>query len=84
MIGGAVGIILAPISYLISFKLILGTSFVGAFFLGILSLFGYFMMAKIIGGGFSLHEEPKEKIESQTSIFLDYGAKQLAMIKLNC
>ncbi|MFZ6769988.1 hypothetical protein ACO0LM_23280 [Undibacterium sp. Di26W] len=69
MIGGPLGIFLAPVSYILSFKFILGTSLVGAFLLGILSLFGYFLMAKLIGGGFSVNEEPKEKVDTQTSFF---------------
>jgi hypothetical protein len=83
MIGGALGIILAPVSYLLSFKFILGTSFAGAFLLGILSLFGYFLMAKFIGGGFSMHEEPKEKIETQASSLVEHGIVQANANKFN-
>lgn len=83
MIGGSLGIILAPISYLLSFKFVLGTSFTGAFLLGILSLFGYFLMAKFIGGSFSVHEEPSQKNATQTSGISAPRIRQPDVNKLN-
>jgi hypothetical protein len=52
--GGGVAFLLAPAAFLLSFKFILGTSFIGAIVLAILSLAGYVAMVHFIGAGFSL------------------------------
>ena len=50
---GAFALLLAPLSFLLSFKYVLGTSFLGAIVLGILAIAGYAAMAHFIGGGLS-------------------------------
>jgi hypothetical protein len=49
-------LVLAPLVYLLSFKYILGTSFLGAVALAILAGLGYAAMAYFVGGGF--HASP--------------------------
>lgn len=56
VIGMPLALIIAPISFLLAFKFILETTFFGALMLGIVSVIGYFLMAKFIGGGFSVKE----------------------------
>jgi len=52
--GGPFALLLVPLAFLLSFKFVLDTSFLGAFFLGILAVAGYFAMAHFIGGGVSV------------------------------
>jgi len=56
--GMPLALIIAPLSFLLAFKFILDTSFFGALMLGIVAVIGYFLMAKFIGGGFSVNENP--------------------------
>jgi hypothetical protein len=56
---GPPALFFAPISFLLAFKFVLGTSFLGALMLCILAVFGYFLMGKFIGGGFSMKEDAK-------------------------
>ena len=51
---GAFAIVLAPLSFLLSLKFVLGTSFLGAIFLAILAAAGYAAMVHFIGGGLSV------------------------------
>ena len=51
LVGGSWVVLLAPVSYWLSFKFILDTSLLGAFILCVLALAGYAAMAKLIGGG---------------------------------
>jgi hypothetical protein len=53
-IGGPFAILLAPIAFLLSFKFVLDTSILGSVILGCLAMAGYFVMAKFIGGSFSI------------------------------
>jgi hypothetical protein len=50
MATGPWAMILAPLGYLLSFKFIMDTSFLGAVLLGILALAGYAAMDKVMGG----------------------------------
>jgi len=52
-VGGGFALLLAPLSFLLAFKYVLGTSFVGAVVLAVLSLAGYTAMLHFIGGGFN-------------------------------
>ncbi len=54
--GMPLALVIAPLSFLFAFKFILDTSFFGALMLGIVAVIGYFLMAKFIGGGFSVNE----------------------------
>ena len=51
---GALAIFLAPLSFLLSIKYVLGTSFLGAILLAILAAAGYAAMVHFIGGGLSV------------------------------
>jgi hypothetical protein len=50
-IGGGATLLLAPLSFLLSFKFVLGTSVIGSVVLAVLSLAGYAAMVHLIGGG---------------------------------
>lgn len=52
-VGGGFALLLAPLSFLLAFKYVLGTSFVGAVVLAVLSLAGYAAMLHFVGGGFN-------------------------------
>lgn len=52
-VAGAWALLLAPVSFLLSFKFLLGTSIFGALLLGILTIAGYAAMVHFIGGGLS-------------------------------
>lgn len=52
-VGGPVGVLVAPIAFLLAFKFVLDTSLLGAVILGVLALAGYFAMAELLGGGIS-------------------------------
>ena len=56
MAGMPLALLIAPLSFLFAFKFILETSFFGALLLCIIAVFGYFLMGKFIGGGFSVNE----------------------------
>lgn len=66
-IGMPVALIIAPISFLLAFKFILETTFFGALMLGIVSVIGYFLMAKFIGGGFSVNESGQATARRESS-----------------
>jgi hypothetical protein len=51
---GALALVLAPLAFLLSFKMVLGTSFLGAVVLGIVALIGYAAMVHFIGEGISV------------------------------
>lgn len=51
-VGGGWALILAPLSFLLSFKYVLGTSFLGAIVLAVVAVTGYFAMVHFIGSGF--------------------------------
>lgn len=55
-IAGAAALLLAPLSYILSFKLVLGTTFLQAILLSILALVGYAAMLHFIEGGVSVSE----------------------------
>ena len=55
--GGPLALLLAPLAYLLSFKFVLGTSFLGAIVLGILALAGYAAMLHLLSGGLSFGPE---------------------------
>jgi hypothetical protein len=48
---GGLGLVLVPLAYLLAFKFILDSSFIGAIVLAVLALAGYAAMAHLIGGG---------------------------------
>ncbi len=51
---GGFALLLSPICFFLSFKIFLGTSFLGAIVLGILALFGYALMVHVLGSGFDV------------------------------
>jgi hypothetical protein len=53
-VGGGLALLLAPLSFLLAFKFVLGTSFVGSIVLALLALAGYAAMIHFIGTGFSV------------------------------
>ncbi len=58
--GGVAALIIAPLAFLLSFKFVLDMSFGGAFLLCIITVAGYFLMAKFIGGGVSFNKDAEE------------------------
>jgi hypothetical protein len=54
VVGGSLAFLLIPMAFLLSFKYILNTSFLGSLILGILAVAFYFAMAHLIGGGVSV------------------------------
>ncbi len=55
-IAGTWALLLAPLSYILSFKFVLGTTFLQAILLSMLALVGYAAMLHFIGGGMSVSE----------------------------
>ncbi len=53
-IGGGFALLLAPLSFLLAFKFVLGTSFLGAIGLALLALLGYAAMFHFLGAGLPL------------------------------
>jgi hypothetical protein len=53
-VGGGFAFILAPLAFLMAFKFILGTSFLGSIGLALLALLGYAAMMHFIGTGWSV------------------------------
>ena len=53
-VGGGFALLLAPAAFLLSFKFVLGTSFVGAVVLAVLALAGYAAMVHFLGAGFNV------------------------------
>jgi hypothetical protein len=53
-LGGGFALLLAPLSFLLAFKFVLGTSFLGAIGLALVALLGYAAMIHFIGAGISL------------------------------
>ena len=74
VIGGPIAILLVPFSFLLSFKFILRMSFLGALMLGIVALFGYFLMAKFIGGGISTTQESNTPHETSVQLEINRPA----------
>lgn len=69
---GPLAFLIVPLSFLCAFKFILDMSFFGALMLGIISLVGYFLMAKFIGGGFSVKEDVNDQPKpEQPVVFLE-------------
>ncbi len=60
MIGGLFGLLLMPVAFLLSFKFLLDMSFGGAFVLCIITVVGYVLMAKFIGGGVAFDKDKEE------------------------
>ena len=55
---GGVGFLFIPIAYLLSFKFVLGISFMGAVVLAVLAMAGYYAMSHMmIGGMLAMHPE---------------------------
>jgi len=57
-VAGGAAILISPLSFLLSFKFVLGTSFLGALILSILAVAGYAAMVHFIGAGFSFSGNP--------------------------
>jgi hypothetical protein len=55
-IGGGAALLLAPLSFLLSFKFVLGTSILGSIVLAVLALAGYAAMIHFIGGGINISD----------------------------
>jgi hypothetical protein len=53
-LGGGWALLLAPLSFLLAFRSVLGTSIPGAIALGFLAVLGYAAMAHFFGGGVTL------------------------------
>ena len=53
-VGGGLALILAPLAFLLAFKLILGTSFIGSIGLALVALLGYVAMVHFLGAGMSI------------------------------
>lgn len=51
---GALALLLAPLAFLLSFKYVLGTSFLGSILLALVAALGYAAMVHFIGAGFSV------------------------------
>jgi hypothetical protein len=51
-VGGGLALLLAPLSFLLAFKWVLGTSFLGSIALALVALFGYWAMLHFIGAQF--------------------------------
>jgi hypothetical protein len=53
-VGGGWAFLLVPIAFLLAFKFILGTSFVGAVGIAVITVAGYAAMIHFIGSGFTV------------------------------
>ena len=53
-VGGGYALLLAPLAFLLAFKFVLGTSFLGSIGLALAALLGYAAMVHFIGTGFSV------------------------------
>ena len=53
-VGGGFALLLAPLSFLLAFKFVLGTTFLGSIGLALVALLGYAAMIHFIGAGVSL------------------------------
>ncbi len=53
-IGGGAALLLVPLSLLLAFKWVLGTSFLGAIALALIALAGYAAMIHFLGAGYTL------------------------------
>ena len=53
-VAGGWVLLLAPVAFLLSFKFVLGTSFLGSVLLAIVAIAGYAAMAHLIGSGFTV------------------------------
>ncbi len=53
-VGGGFALILAPLAFLLAFKFILGTSFLGSIGLALVALLGYAAMMHFLGSGISI------------------------------
>lgn len=51
-VGGGWALLLVPLSFLLAFKFVLGTSFVGSIVLAVVAVMGYAAMVHFIGAGF--------------------------------
>jgi hypothetical protein len=51
-VGGGWALLLGPFAFLLAFKYVLGTSFVGAILLAVIAIAVYVAMVHFIGGGF--------------------------------
>jgi hypothetical protein len=55
-LGGGFALLLAPLAFLLAFKYVLGTSFLGAIALAVLALLGYVAMVHFFGSGISISD----------------------------
>jgi hypothetical protein len=78
-VAGGLGLLIAPISYLLSFKFILGTSLFGAMILGILSITGYFLMGKFMSSAFNVNNDTASYLELERRVSI-HVAKQAAHV----
>jgi len=54
IVGGGWAVLLAPLSFLLAFKFVLGTSIFGSIMMALLALAGYAAMVHFIGAGFNV------------------------------
>jgi hypothetical protein len=55
-LGGGFALLLAPLAFLLAFKYVLGTSFLGAIGLAVVALLGYVAMVHFLGSGVSMSD----------------------------
>jgi hypothetical protein len=57
-VGGGLALLLAPLAFLLAFKYILGTSFLGSIGIAIITVAGYVAMVHFIGAAFTVSGNP--------------------------
>ena len=72
---GGWSLLLVPIIFMCSFKYVLDTSFLGAFFLCLLSLAGLVAMQKALGGGISFSNDEASTHNLKPNIWLETPVK---------
>jgi hypothetical protein len=60
--GGALALVLAPLAFLLAFKFVLGTSYLGSIGLALVALLGYWLMVHFIGANFEVPETQKATV----------------------
>jgi hypothetical protein len=56
LLGGGFALLLAPLAFLLAFKYVLGTSFLGAIGSAVVAVLGYMTMVHFIGSGVSVSD----------------------------
>lgn len=74
---GGWSLLLAPVIFMFSFKYVLDTSFMGAFFLCLLSLAGLVAMQKALGGSMSFENEEASTHDIKGCVWLATNSQNL-------